>query len=319
MNVNTVTNLAQPRPRRKRLRLKSIIGYLFIAPAVLFLFVITAYALVYTISMSFSDYSFRTKSLMFVGLQNYITVFQQDTFWHSVRVTATFTLAAVVLHVLIGGGFALLLNERWFSSIFRDTMRGILILPWLFSFAASALVWGLLLHPFGILSYLAMELGLAAEPVEFLGSEQLALPSLVAVNIWKTFPFYMIMILGGLQSIPQDLYEAAKVDGAGRLQRFWNVTLPLLRPVLVAITSIDLITTVGHYDLAKTLTEGGPFRSTQLLAYHVWLTGFRDANFGYGAAVSVVLLVGTTIATVIYLRIFAPQEAIYGDETTTGI
>jgi multiple sugar transport system permease protein len=173
------------------------------------------------------------------------------------------------------------------------------------------------LHPFGVFSYLCVTLGISRAPVEFLATEQLALPSLIAVNVWKTFPFFMIMILGGLQAISPDLYEAAQVDGASRWQRFWRITIPLVRPVLVATTSLDLITTLGHYDLPKTLTEGGPMGATRTIAYLNWRTGFSDANFGYGAAMAVIVLIATAIATAAYLWLFARQEAMYG-ETTTG-
>jgi multiple sugar transport system permease protein len=211
-----------------------------------------------------------------------------------------------------------LLNARWFSTWLRNALRGLLILPWLFSFAAAALVWGLLYHPFGLLSYLITTLGISAHPVEFLASRQLALPSLILVNVWKTYPFYMVMILGGLQSIPEELYECATIDGATALQRFRCITLPLLRPILVAITALDFITTFGHYDLIKTLTEGGPFGSTRTVAYYIWMSGFRDGNLGYGAAASVVLLVFLSVAMLVYLKVFAQGEEIYG-ETTTGI
>ena len=304
--------------RRRRVGQDKLTGYLFVAPAVIFLFGIVVYALVETVGMSFTEYSFIERASIFVGLDNYKAVLTDSDFWMAMRVTMVFTLASVVLHLLMGGAFALLLNEHWFSTLLRDTARGILILPWLFSFAASALVWGLLLHPFGVISYLCVTLGIAQNPVEFLGSEQLALPSLILVNLWKTFPFYMIMILGGLQSIPQDLYEAAQVDGASRWRRFWHITLPLLRPVLVAITSLDLISTLGHYDLPKTLTEGGPMGATRTIAYLNWRTGFSDANFGYGAAIAVIVLILTAIITAIYLRLFIQREALYS-ETTTGI
>jgi len=304
--------------RTLRARFKAMSGYLFIAPAILYLTFVVGYSIIYTIRLSFFEFSYGTRIPSFVGFKHYVKLLSDQDIWSSARVTLVFTVAAVVLHLLVGGLFALLLNERWFSVQLRNGIRGLLILPWLFSFAAAALVWGLLFHPFGVLNYFARVLGITDGAVEFLGRAQLALPSLIVVNIWKTFPFYMVMILGGLQSIPTELYEAAKVDGASPLQRFWRITLPLVRPVLVAITSLDIITTFGHYDLVKTLTEGGPFGTTRTLAYYIWLTGFQDGNFGYGAAASVVLLACLSGATLLYLRLFAQKEELYG-ETTTGI
>ena len=130
------------------------------------------------------------------------------------------------------------------------------------------------------------------------------------INVWKSYPFYMIMLLGGLQTIPTDLYAAAKVDGADRWQRFAFVTLPMMRSILVATTAIDFITTFGVFDLVRTLTNGGPARSTITLGYYTWLVGFRDVDFGYGAAISVSMLIVMSVAMFFYLRL--AREAVYG-------
>ena len=127
--------------------------------------------------------------------------------------------------------------------------------------------------------------------------------SVVAVNTWKAYPFYMIIILGGLQAIPPELYEAAKVDGANAGRRFWHVTLPQLRPILIAISTIDIITTVGHVDLIRMLTRGGPLRSTETVAYYIYKTALLDGNLGYGAAVSTLMLIMVAILIIVYLRL----------------
>jgi multiple sugar transport system permease protein len=131
----------------------------------------------------------------------------------------------------------------------------------------------------------------------------MAMASIIAVNTWKSYPFYMIIILGGLQVIPPELYEAAKVDGASAWQRFRYITLPQLRPVLIAISIIDIITTAGHVDLIKILTRGGPLRSTETVAYYIYNVALLDGNLGYGAAISTLMLIMLTILIVIYLKI----------------
>ena len=138
------------------------------------------------------------------------------------------------------------------------------------------------------------------------------------MNVWKSFPFYMVQLMGALQVVPEELYAAAKVDGAGVFQRFRYVTVPHLRPVVVALVSIDFISSVFHYDLVRTLTEGGPFRGTQTVAYLLWRKGFVDGNFGFGSAMSVVLIAGASIVTCVYVRMVGQREEVYG-ETTTGI
>jgi multiple sugar transport system permease protein len=297
-------------------RLRTWTGYLLLLPAVLFILVVIGYSLGYTFWISLTTNVYGQRESVFVGTENYINLLQDTTFHNALLVTTVFTVASVVLHLIIGGVFAMLLNARWFSPFIRNIFRGALLLPWIFSFAASGLIWGLLYHPFGVLNYLLESL--SGISVEFLADERLALWSLVMVNVWKTFPFYMLMILGGLQSIPTDLYEAARVDGAGAVQRFRHITLPLLRPILVAITLFDIITSFGHYDLARMLTEGGPYGSTQTIAYFIWMTGFRDADFGHGAATSIVVLVALMVTTIIYLKFAASKESLYG-ESTTGI
>ena len=222
--------------------------------------------------------------------------------------TLVYTIGSVIFHALVGGFLALLLNERFAPVRVRNIARGLLILPWLFSLAASALIWALLYQPAGPLNHILQVVGIAAKPIDFLGDPHVAIWSLVIVNVWKYYPFYMVIILGSLQSIPSELYEAARVDGAGRLQRFRYVTLPMLRRSLIAITTIDFITTFGVFDIVKLMTNGGPFRSTQTAAYYIWQVGLRDVNFGYGSAISVVMLVFVGAVTVIYLRLTSEKS-----------
>jgi len=293
------------------------LGYFFIAPAVLFLCAVTIYPLLDTVKTSLTRINPRERTEEFVLFDNYSDMFHDEVLQNSVRTTIKFTIASVFLHLFIGGALALLLNERWAGTLLRNFTRGVLILPWLFSTAASALVWGLLYHTFGIMNYILQSVGLAHHTVEFLGDRSLALYSLVLVNVWKSFPFYMVLLLGGLQSIPSELYEAGVVDGANRLQRFRHITLPLLRPVILATSTIDIITTAGHFDLVKLMTRGGPVRTTETLAYYVWQTGFRDVNFGYGAAISIAMVIALSMGMLSYLRVFTGKEQLYGDTTTT--
>ena len=286
-------------------------GYLMIAPAIIFLMVIVVYPLITVLRLSFFDFAgLRAQTATFTGLNNYINLLSDPIYLTSLKNTLIFVLGSVVGHMVLGLIFALILHQRWPNIWLRNIMRGLLILPWLFSLASAGLVWALILNPLGPLNYLLVNFGLVEEAVNFLGQKETALWTLVAVNIWKSYPFYMIMILGGLQTIPIDLYEAAKVDGAGHWQRFWRITLPLLRPVLVATIAIDFISTFGVFDLVRTLTEGGPARSTITLGYYTWLVGFRDVDFGYGSAISISMLMITGVALFIYLRL--SKEGIYG-------
>ncbi len=284
-------------------RHNNLAGYLYVAPALLFLLVVVAVPIFTTFKLSFEELEARTRTASFVGLQNYLALAQDPEFWASFWNSLIFAAASTVGHAVVGVICALLLVARWASRRVRNFVRGLLILPWLFSLAAAGLIWGLLYQSTGPVNYLLLATGIMRHPVDFFGDPKLAIWSLVFINVWKSYPFYMVMILGALQSIPEELWEAAKIDGASAAQRFWHVTLPMLKPVLIASTAIDMITTVTTFDLIKIMTNGGPMRSTQTLAFYIWQEGFRDVNFGYGAAMSVVMLVTLSIATLFYLRV----------------
>jgi multiple sugar transport system permease protein len=281
------------------------LGYLFVAPVLIVLLVTAVYPIVRTVLMSFQDVD--EGIWRYVGLEQYARLIADQWFWNSLGTTVLFTIASTILHLAIGMFFALLLNERWFSVTLRNVMRGALILPWVFSTAAAALMWALLYHPFGLFNFLNLAVLGRSQPIEFLGTPGLALFSIIVVNTWKSYPFYMISILGGLQGIPVELYDAAKVDGATTWQRFRYVTLPQLRPVLVAVSTIDIITTLGHVDLVNMLTRGGPFRTTETVAYYIYKRALLDGLLSYGAAISVLVLLFMTVFTFFYLRIVAPQ------------
>ncbi len=278
-------------------------GYFFVGPAILFFLFVSVFPLLRTLQMSLVDVEAGVPK--FVGIRHYTDLVQDPWFWNSLRNVLVFTISSVILHISIGMGLALLLNEEWFNTTLRNFMRGLLILPWVFSTASSGLMWTLLYHPFGLLNYMWVGLLNQEAPIEFLAKPGLAMASVVAVNTWKSYPFYMIIILGGLQAIPAEIYEAAKVDGANAWKRFWHVTLPQLRPILIAISTIDIITTVGHVDLIRMLTRGGPLRSTETVAYYIYKTALLDGNLGYGAAVSTLMLIMLAILIIIYLRVLS--------------
>jgi len=279
------------------------VGYAFIAPVVVYLAVTALYPILMVLDMSVRDVN--AGRWYFVGLTHYRDVVLDPVFWNAFHNTAVFTVASTVAHLGLGLAFALLLNETWFSPSLRNLTRGAFILPWVFSTAAAGLMWSLLYHPFGLFNYVAVGILKRPQPIAFLGDPSLALASVTAVNIWKSYPFYMVAILGELQAIPVDVFDAAKVDGAGGWQRFWYVTVPHLRGVLIAISTVDIILTFGHVDLINILTQGGPGRATETVAFHVYRTALLDGNLPTGAAVSGIMLIILTLFTWLYLRIVA--------------
>jgi multiple sugar transport system permease protein len=276
-------------------------GYAFVAPAVLFMVAAALYPLLYTVWLSLTDINQGVVSL--VGLRHYFELLRDPLLWSSLINTVVFTLSVTVLHLALGLGFAVLLNETWVSIRARNFFRGTLILPYVFSTAAAALMWSLLFHPFGLFNYARSVVAPGSAPLAFLGTPGLAMLSVIVVDVWKAFPFYMIMLLGGLQTVDMNLYEAASTDGAGPWQRFRHITLPHLAPLLAILAMIDVITTVGHVDLVKLLTDGGPLQTTYILGYYIYKSGLLSGEPAYGAAISTATLLVVGILMIVYARL----------------
>lgn len=291
---------------------RDLVGYGFIAPAIIYLVFLCIYPMIDILFISFTDMNRGVRS--FVGFEHYVTAVTEPLVWTSIRNTVVLTIGSTVLHLSVGLALALLLNEVWFSTRLRNVARGLLILPWVFSTASAGLMWSLLYHPFGLFNYVAFGVtGIVDRPIEFLGNPQYALAAVIFVGGWKSFPFYMIALLGGLQGISQELYEAAKVDGANRWQRFRHVTIPQLWPVLVAVSTIDIITTFGAVDLINMLTKGGPGTSTYTVAYYTYRTGLVDGRLSYAAAISTFILILLAVVTFFYLRMVTRRGGDFGE------
>jgi multiple sugar transport system permease protein len=174
-----------------------------------------------------------------------------------------------------------------------------------------ALVWEWLYQPnYGVINDLLLRLGLLTERVAWLSDPALAMPAVIATNVWRGVPFFAIMLLAGLQAIPDELYEAALVDGASVLHRFWHITLPLLRPIIVVATATRIVWTFNYADLIFVMTSGGPANATQITSTYTLLQAYSDLDFGYAATLSVVLLVIMLVFTTAYLRVTRGIESV---------
>lgn len=275
-------------------------GFLFIAPAIIFLLLVVIYPLFKVFQYSFQEYS-PHHSFVFVGLKQYQSLFSDELFWISIKNTFIFTIGTIALDLAISWGIALLLNVKWPNLKARNFFRGALLLPFLFSAPASALLWGILYQPLGFLNNIIEQI--LGAPINFLGDTRYALFSVLWVGVWKNFPLIMILILGGLQSIPQSLYEAVRIDGANRFQSFWHITLPQMRSLMMTIIVIDFATTFIHFDLVWTMTKGGPLRSTYLISFFLYQRGMQAFKFGYASAIGVItaLIISACVGAYIIL------------------
>lgn len=280
---------------------EELLALSFLWPALLILVALLVYPLGDVVRLSFYDSNLQRE--VWVGLGNYVALFNDPLFWKAFIQTVVFTFFSVVLHLVIGLALALLLNMH-LNATFRSLARGLLIVPWLLAPTVAGMIWVLMLQPFGVFNGLLVSLGLLDQngTISWLGDPSTALGSVTAMNVWRAFPFFMVMLLAGLQAIPKQLYEAAEIDGATLWEQFWHITLPQLRGVMTTIVLLDSIWTFRAFDPVYVMTGGGPAHSSEVLATAIYFDGFQKLKFGYASAQAVVMFVVLFIVSAIYVR-----------------
>lgn len=270
-------------------------GYLFVSPAVLILSIVILAPIVLAIITSFYDYTLINRSFEnFIGLKNYFASVSNEKFIHSSIVTIFFVLLVVLFEFLIGFLIAILLNQ---VEKFRNIYYFILLIPLLINPVVVGLIWRMFLHPqLGILNYLISLIGI--EPVNWLGDPQNAFITIIFVDIWHQVSFMIILLLAGLASIPEEPYEAARVDGANMFEQFRDITLPYMRPVIIITLLIRLIFALKTYDLIYIMTKGGPGDATDIISYYIYRSAFIGLDLGQAASMSVILLL--IVCVIIY-------------------
>lgn len=273
----------------------------FLWPSLLILAALLAYPLLDVVRLSFHESNLQTES--WIGLDNYAQLAGDPLFWMASINTVLFTAASVALHLVIGLALAVLLNMR-LNPAFRSLARGLLIVPWLLAPTVAGMIWVLMLQPFGVVNSLLVTLGLG-DPnmaISWLGNPATALGSVTAMNVWRAFPFFMVMLLAGLQAIPPTLYEAAEIDGASLMRQFWHITIPQLRGVIATIVLLDSIWTFRAFDPVYVMTGGGPAHASEVLATAIYFDGFQKLRFGYAAAEAVVMFLVLFVVSAFYVR-----------------
>lgn len=272
-----------------------------LAPTLGILGLVIGYPIVKAASLSVTETSLlRPNDSEFVGFQNFINLFRDDLFWDSLGTTFIWTFGSVTASYLIGLALALALNEPFFG---RSLVRGLVLIPWV----TPGVVVGLLFlfiynSESGVVNQVFNQLGIIDGPVAWIGSSQTALASVMVANIWSQVPFYMLALLAGLSSLPEDLTEAARLDGASRWQRFSNITFPHLRGVTVVTTALMIIWNFNAFDLIWAMTQGGPITSTTTLSVLVYRVAFDSQNLGYAGAIGVVWMLILLIIAIFYIR-----------------
>jgi len=244
----------------------------------------------------------RGRSIHFVGLDNYITVLKDRDFTSSIDNTLIFAVISVVFQMLLGLVFALLLNSEAVGRVTRAVFRTIMIIPWLFSITIVVMLWRrLLLDPTGFVNYVLHLVGFDTVGVSWLGKVDTAMAAIIFINVWAGYPFFMISLLAGLQGVPGELREAARVDGANSFQRFWNVTRPHIAPIVMSIAVLDLIWNIQQFALIFLLTGGGPVGSTNVVAVYTYTAAFRAQTYSLASASAVIILLVSLALASVYL------------------
>jgi multiple sugar transport system permease protein len=301
---------AAPPPRPSRRRAVDWSGLLLVAPAVLLVSAFTLYPFAHALYTS-TQLSSPLVEARFVGLQNYGDVITSPYFLTAARTTALFTAVAVPVLVVLGVLVAVLLNEPFFGNGF---LRAGMLLPWAIPASAAGVIWQwVFLDDSGALNVSLYSLGVIDDYISWLTTPGLARMAVVIVFIWTQLPLASILLLAALQAVPDDLYDAAAVDGASTFGRFRHVTLPGIRPMLVIVTVYEILVALATFDLTYSLTGGGPGTATTLLTYFIWSETFNRLNFGHGAALAVVIALVSLVAIFVILRAL-PEEALLGED-----
>jgi multiple sugar transport system permease protein len=294
---------ARKRPRGLLARIASHRwDYLYIAPALGVMLLVIAYPIYYTIYLSF----FRTppnlamSDKIFVGFENYWRLLGARSFHEVTLNTMVWTVCSTAAAVVLGFGAALMLNREFVG---RGVMRGVLLVPYVISAVAASYIWRWIYHSdFGVLGAVLIQLGLTDQKLNLLDNVDRVLGALIVVNVWKEFPFAMIMILAGLQTVPEHLMRAARVDGAGPVQRFIHVTLPHLKGVLIITVLLLFVANLNHFTIPWIMTGGGPAGASDIWITQVYQIAFGRIRFGLASAYSVILFVVMVILGWFYVK-----------------
>lgn len=276
-----------------------VFGYGLIAPALLLLVCLVAYPFGMALYFSLSDYWVGSPG-SFIGIQNYRDILGNEVFRQTVWNSFVFTIIAVILKCVLGVWLAMLLARNF---RFKRIVRGAVLLPWVIPTALSTLAWGWMFDSlYSVVNWTAIRIGLIDPPgPNWLGIAGYAMTAVITVNVWRGLPFFAIIVLAGLVSIPREYYEAAEVDGATSWTRFLHVTLPLLKPVLAVVILFSTIFTFSDFNIVQVLTRGGPINSTHLFATLAYQVGLNGGNLGQGAAISLFLF--PMLAAVVFIQL----------------
>jgi multiple sugar transport system permease protein len=318
--VTTVTGHDRP-PRSAEPARRNILqrvwlhraDYGYVLPSIVVMLIVIAYPVYYTIDLSFfqTPAGLQLRDKVFIGLANYQTILTSAVFWKVTWNTVVWTFFSTIFAFLLGLGCALALHREFVG---RGVMRAILLIPWVVSAVAASYIWKWLYHSdFGVIGGALVALGLTDRPPNFIDNINTVLPSLIVVNIWREFSFAMIMLMAGLQTVPDQLLRAAQVDGASAWNRFWHVTFPHLRGVSTITILLLAVANFNSFIIPWIMTGGGPSNASHIWITHIYELAFGRQRWGVASAYSVLLFVILMTLGYFYVRALSK-----GDDSRQG-
>lgn len=284
--------------------------YLLVLPAVIFILATVLYPVLYTVNLSLYDVSIRNflaGDAPFIGLDGYRQMLANPSFQRAFSVSLMYTGASLALTFVFGFALALLFNRVFWGA---NTMRALILLAWILPSVVSGNIWRWMLDGSnGIVNVILMRLGLVGRPIFWLTESETALTGVVLATAWSSVPFAMVLLLAGLQGISTTLYEAASLDGAQPLRRFIDITLPLMRPVILVVLLLNFIYTFKTFDTVYIMTRGGPGDATTVLPIFAYTVGFSFFRLGEGAVATTLLLIIPLVLSLVYFRMSREEEA----------
>jgi multiple sugar transport system permease protein len=265
--------------------------YAYVLPALIVMLIVIAYPVYYTAELSFyhTPPNLQLRDKIFTGVSNYESILTSRVFWKVTGNTVVWTLSSTIISFLLGLGCALALHREFVG---RGLLRGVLLIPWVVSAVAASYVWRWIYHSdFGVIGAALVGLGLTDRPPNFIDNVDTVLPSLIVVNIWREFSFAMIMLMAGLQTVPDQLLRAARVDGANAWQRFWHITFPHLRGVSTVTILLLAVANFNSFIIPWIMTGGGPSNASHIWITHIYELAFGRQRWGVASAYSVLLFV----------------------------
>lgn len=283
------------------------LGYLMVAPALIIIILIAIYPIIKTFWNSFFDMQLQNPdATKFIGIKNYIKMVADPVIWQSLWNTFYFTFFSVIIELVLGFVLALIMNSNFRG---KGIVRTSILIPWAIPGIIVALMWQFMFNDkLGVINEILINLHIIKTPIVWLGTKGYAMWAIIIADVWKQLPFMALMLLAGLQIVPEELYEAAEVDGASYFRKFWSITLPYIKNVVVVVLLFRIIGALRIFDTIYGMTSGGPGNSTVSIIMYAYKQLFNNLDIGYGSAVAMLSFVIIFILCLAYLKLLGSRN-----------